>query len=574
MSWDRVLAPAATLAVPLVVVLLFFGQVYGAVGAAIFLVAAVLVARPRRVATMDLDWVTPVASVGAVQYPARGSVGVALARVEARELLLSPWFGAGVGFCVLFGALGVASFERSWWVTAGLMPLLVHPLCGMVIVATHRNVSRAHRDCSEELYDSCPASSAQRVQGHLLTAIVPMFASTLFVVSTLAAVAVFVDTIYGPIDDRVYSDAATAALLLPAGAVALGVFLGRRVRFALAPFVAIALIAVLDLEMWDRGLDGRGWLATGVASGGVDFIYFEPPVVGRLLWVSGLVVLTAGLAFTATNWTRTKLIVSVGVVVAALGLVAAVRPLSDATADRLTEYVIAPDRHEVCERLTVDVDVCVLAPYRDHGANIADHIGPVAAAIPDGTLETPITMRLLAGEHLDQLPSQVQQRLVPTLVPSGTVALPFSHNEGSLDAARFILAAAAVGVPTGEDAPENTLVDGQARGVILLWLAIAGLTDDEALGLLEPDEYNENSPTGRGHVWPWVCGSAPVQWAPQDVEAARSLVVLERDEVARVIAGQWSRWVTPDAATDELLGAIGLGPLGPSDPIEPIGSPC
>ena len=77
--------------------------------------------------------------------------------------------------------------------------------------------------------------------------------------------------------------------------------MGRRVRFALAPFVAIAVIAILDLEMWDRGLDGRGWLATGFASGGVDFIYVEPPVFGRLLWISGLVILTGALAFTTTN---------------------------------------------------------------------------------------------------------------------------------------------------------------------------------------------------------------------------------------------------------------------------------
>ena len=69
--------------------------------------------------------------------------------------------------------------------------------------------------------------------------------------------------------------------------------------------------------------------------------------------------------------------------------------------------------------------MCALEPYRDHGANIAAHIAPVAAAIPTGTFDTPITMRLLVGEHLDQLPDQVQQRIVPTPIPPGTVALPF-----------------------------------------------------------------------------------------------------------------------------------------------------
>lgn len=120
MSWDRVLAPAATLAIPVAVVLLFFGQVYGAVGAAVFLGGVMLLVRPRRHHSLDLDWVAHPASGEVTPVPARGSVGRALAPVEARELLLSPWFGAGAGLCILFGSLGVQSFERSWWVTAGL----------------------------------------------------------------------------------------------------------------------------------------------------------------------------------------------------------------------------------------------------------------------------------------------------------------------------------------------------------------------------------------------------------------------------------------------------------------------
>ena len=64
------------------------------------------------------------------------------------------------------------------------------------------------------------------------------------------------------------------------------------------------------------------------------------------------------------------------------------------------------------------------------------------------------------------------------------------------------------------------------------------------------DEYNENSPSGRGHVWPGICG-APVQWAPQDLAAARSLVVLDRVGLADVVARQWDRWVAPETTTDE-----------------------
>ena len=573
MSWDRVLAPVATVTLPVALVLLFFGQWLAALAGAVVLGLVLLTVKTRQRHHSATAWVASETPATAATEPARGSVWLALGPVEARELLLSPWFGAGVAFCVLFGCLGAQSFERSWWVTAGLMPLLVHPLCGMVIVATHRNGTRDRRDGTEELYESCPASSTQQTGAQLLTAVVPVGASVLFVSATLVAASIVLDDIYGPVDERVLTDTAIAGVLLPAGAIALGVLLGRRARFALAPFIAVACIAILDLEMWDRGLDGRGWLATGIASGGVDFIYFQPPGIGRLTWFLGLVILTAGLALSTSGWTNTRRIVWVGFVISVVGLVITTRPLSDATADRLTEYVIAPDAHEVCERLTIDVEVCALEPYKGHGANIAAQVAPVAAAIPSGTIDTPITMRLLAGEHLDQLPDQVQQRIEPIPIPPGTVAMPFIHHESGLRESRFLLAATAVGLPTGEDMPEVVLVDGQARGVVLLWLATAGLTEDAALDLLEPDEYIGDSPSARGEVWPATC-EVRVQWAPQDVAAARSVVSLEGDTVADVVAREWDRWLTPTTTTDELLLAVGLAPVGPPDPIEPLGSQC
>ena len=51
-----------------------------------------------------------------------------LARVEARELVASPWFAAGVGFwIVLFGTIGflfVEDVERSWWEFFALAPMM------------------------------------------------------------------------------------------------------------------------------------------------------------------------------------------------------------------------------------------------------------------------------------------------------------------------------------------------------------------------------------------------------------------------------------------------------------------
>ncbi len=573
MSWDRVVAPAATLAVPSALTLVLFGQPYGAL-ALVFCIGClvVIVHRGRRRRRDEIDWRTTPTPARAATVPARGSVVGALARVEARELVLSSWFGAGVGFCVLFASISITGFERSWWLSAALLPLLVHPLCGMTIIATHRNVTRARRDHAEELFDACPSVPADRTAAHLMTAVVPVAVGAAFVLVTLVGAAIALDHIYGPIDDRVVADAAIAGLVLPAGATALGVCLGRRVKFALAPFVVLPVIALLDLEMWDRGYDGRGWLATGLPSGQVDFVYLEPPVAGRLLWLGGLAVLVAGLAFRRGEQ-RASTVISIGSAVAVVGLLLTVRPLTDGTVERLTEYVLAPQAHEVCRNLSSDVEVCALEPYRDHGADVAAHVAPVAEAIPVGAVDHPVTMRLLVGDGIDQLPSQVQQRIVPTPIPPGTVALPFGHNYGSLDEARFLLAATAVGLPTGEYAPENLLVDGQARGVVMLWLATVELHGDDAVDLLRPDEYNDATPSGQGHVWPGIC-SARVQWAPQDLVAARSVVALDVGTVEDVVAADWEHWTAADTPTDELLVALALPTVGPADPIEPLGSPC
>ena len=573
MSWDRLTAPVATVAVPTGLTLLLYGQPYAALAVAIAVGGLFVATRRRRRRPHDeIDWRARSGPRASTTMPARGSVTRPLALVEARELILSPWFGAGVGFCVLFASVAVTSFERSWWLSAAILPLLVHPLCGMTIIATHRNVSRARRDGAEELFRACPASEAERTAGHLLTAVVPVVVAAVFVITTLAGAAIALDHIYGPFDERVVGDAVLAGLLLPAGATALGVLLGRRARFALAPFVVLPVIALLDLEMWDRGYDGRGWLATGLPSGKVDFIYLAPPVAGRLLWIGGLALLVAGLTF-ARGERLTTTVVSIGSAVALVGLLLTVRPLSDATVDRLTEYVLAPASHEVCQTLSNDVEICALEPYRDHGADLAAYLAPVADAIPAGAFDRPVTMRLLVGDGLEQLPSQVQERIVPTPIPPGTVPLTFGHNFGSLDEARFVLAATAVGLPTGENAPESLLVDGQARGVIMLWLATSGLAEQEANDVLRPDEYNDNTPTGQGHVWPGTCTSR-VQWAPQDLTAARSLIAIAPEAVEGLLVADWSHWTEADTSTDELLHALGLPTVGPADPIEPLGSTC
>jgi hypothetical protein len=570
-TWDRLAPAALPLLLPVGVLGMLAAETawpliaVGAVAVVLFVAAWRTERRPIETGWMSADGRGPVPTG---RGPARGSVPQALAGVEVRELLLSPWFQAGAAFCVVF-LVGISSYERSWWGTAALMPLLVHPLCGLTVVAVHRNVTRARRDGAEDLFRSCPATTTQRLGAHLLSGVVPIVTAALFVAITLAGVSLALDHIYGPFDARVGADLVIAVVLLPAGATALGVLLGRRLPFALVPIIAVALIALVNLELWDEP-DGRGWLVTGDVSAVSDLVYVEPPLAGRLAWLTGLVAMVTAGALWAGRRRGPRLGLAAGGVLAVAGIVATGVGPSDATAQRLAGYVLGDEEHTTCATVSTQVDVCAPDPYRDHGAAIAAEVAPVAASIPAAGRDRHLTLRFLA-QDVDELQRPVRQLVPPTPVPDGVVPLSFRHHEGDFGVARMDLGAAAVGIPVGPDAPGNVLVDGQARGVVMLWLATAGLDGAETLAALQPGDLRDA--TYRGHIWPGLCG-ADVQWAPQDLAAARAITAGDRAATAEVLARDWDRWTDPATTTDELMAALGLPAVGPPEPIEPLEDVC
>ena len=106
----------------------------------------------------------------------------------------------------------------------------------------------------------------------------------------------------------------------------------------------------------------------------------------------------------------------------------------------------------------------------------------------------------------------------------------------------------------------------------MLWLAAGGLDDRDVDRMLTPDDSRSGA-SYRGHLWPGIC-AADVQWSPQDVDAARAVTMLDRAVVAGALASNWERWVNPATTTDELLAEFGLPPVGPPEPIEPLGDTC
>ncbi len=570
MSWDH----TAVAALPLLLPVGFLGMMLGqtvwplaAVGAAELGLLGLARRSDRRVP--EGRWQPPShAADRTVSVPRRASPVLAIASVEIRELLLSAWFQAGVAFCAIF-LVGITSYERSWWGTAALMPLLVHPLCGFTIIAVHRNVSRSRRDGTWGLIGACPATTEQRMVGHLLAGVVPVAVATAFVAVSLVGTSLVLDDIYGPIDARVATDVVIACVLLPVGATALGVLLGRRFPGQIAPIVTLAVIAIVNLEFWDEP-DGRGWLATGLPSPPNDLVYIDPPDLGRLAWLAGLVVIVAVAAGTVRHGRAQTVALSFGAIAALGGIVLTGLGPSDATAQRLAHYVLLDERTTECTDVSLAVTVCVPEPYSEHGATLAAWVAPVAAALPASQTE-PIRMWLLAND-IEHLQGKVRERIDPVPLPPNVIALPFGHHEGHLASARFDLAAATVGIPVGPGAPQNVLVDGEARGVAMLWLVANDLDDRQVDRLLTPQDTREDA-SYRGHLWPGIC-EAQVQWSPQDVEAARSVIALDRTVVAELLATDWERWIDPATPTDDLLVALGAPPVGPPEPIEPLGDTC
>jgi hypothetical protein len=284
----------------------------------------------------------------------------------------------------------------------------------------------------------------------------------------------------------------------------------------------------------------------------------------------GLVVIVAVAAGALRRGPAVTIALSCGAVVAIGGIVVTALGPSDATAQRLADYVLLDERTTECTDASRTVEVCVPEPYGEHGTTLAAWVAPVAAAVPVQQAE-PVRMWLLADD-IEQLQGNVRDRIDPTPLPPNVIALPFGHHEAHLASARFGLAAATVGIPIGPEAPTNVLVGGEARGVVMLWLVANELDDHDVDRLLTPQDSRAGA-SYRGHLWPGIC-EADVQWSPQDVDAARGVIALDRTFVADVLADDWERWIDPATPTDELLTALGVPPVGAPEPIEPLGDTC
>lgn len=542
------------------------------VAAAVVLATGTFVLARRGPAAADGRWTAPATEAASRTVDGRGggvasaaAVARALGRVEARELSRSPWFGVGVGFCVLllalFGFVFAGEDTGTWDGQIQLSSWLALPLVGMVVLGVHRAVTRAARDRADELFETCPASPATRTAGFLLSSVLPMGVLGGFLVVLGFAVEASGADLYGPLGADSVADVA-AAIVLGAGGVALGVALGRWVRFGLAPVVTVVAIGIAGIQL--NTIGGTGWnrlvpLSTAPAVDGTPPMFTDRPVGWHLGWIVGLTA-AVGVAAVARHRRDRSVVIAATVAMAVVltSGVAATRPLPPAAAARIAAAVASPEADQECT-VTGPVEICVFAIYRGALSELTDRVAPVAAVLPADAGR--ITLRQVYDGALDELAPEVRRLLTKADLerPNREVSIRF---EGRLvEDAGSDLASRVLGLPVepGDDLLP-TVVAGEARGVVALWLATRGFDAEATADTIADAERWSNAQLED-------CEEPALVWSRQDLAAARAVLALPEDDVTRIVDDGWERWTDPRVGTDELLAALGLDAVGPFDEV-------
>jgi hypothetical protein len=511
----------------------------------------------------------------------RRQVVTALARFESRQWLSSPWFGAGVGFClllvILFGWVWAADYDASWREWFIHMPIMAHPMVGMAVVGAHHAVSRGRRDGAEELFSTCPAGETIRTMAQLQASWVPAAAIVGFDVVATGLLSIRNPHIYGPIDGRALADVIAGVVLVLCGS-ALGTALARWTPWRLAPIVFVAALVPIIVELGTLGhphWSNARQLSTWPQYPDHDLLFTVPPVWWHLLWLGALGALMVWAALVHADRGRPMIVAGITLaIIAAFAGVAETRPLSASAAERLGSMVAEPEQHQTC-RSSSGVEVCGFRDYGDHLDRVLANVGPVAAAAP-GRANSVVFRQVFDGD-LDALGPEVSAALDGRSSPvDGFLPLGFLTTDEAMNVARLTFALDAVGLPVRtRPSGAPTVIAGEARGVVALWLAARGLDPGNAIDLashhFDPDgESGETTPTALdlGMAWPDPCtggNSPPVAWSAQDLAAARALLELPADQVDALLTENWARFTDPATTTDELLAAAGLDPVGRPD---------
>ncbi len=494
--------------------------------------------------------------------PSEWRVARAVGRVEARHLLTVALVPAALGALMSVGYGGDVVDLRSASFNAAFNLLL---LAAVTLVASHRAVTRARRDGSEELLGATPAPARARTAGHLLAVLAPTTVGAAVTGFSLAALVRQTATV----GDPVLSELAVGPVLV-AGAGCLGVLLARLWPQPFTPYLACFVIAVAELGVNTPVFAGSGlrWLVFWVE--GTLWWLLPRHSAAHFVYLLGLVAMAAVGALVRHGLTRR--LVGAGAVAVVVTVVAAgVQMRQPQEHWRAANAMFAgPESVQTCWDRE-GVRYCAFPRFRDVIEHVEGLVASVRAVTPEEAWPSPlaVTQRVTAldleyaGPAADALSHVVD-------MPRGRVRQP---DDGELHPALEFgwstvqelgfgvqLGAKTVGLPVVPDprTGEVCLAANQARAVVALWIG-GHASDDAGDGLAWLVERASESAATRGR--PLHDAVLPI--AEVDVyggfvvsldDARLALELLRRDstDVAARLAEHWDVVSRPTTTSAEL----------------------
>lgn len=530
--------------------------------------------------------------------PERGPVGwttgtrwrtvVPLARAENRRLLRHPAFLTGVAVTPLMLWASVFDHHTSrghWaWLSFDVALGLV-PLGWFVIIATNLLTLQPTRTGTVELFAALPTPQPVRTAGALSAMAAAVTAAVLLAVGCVILLGTRGDAFGSPHWAEI-----GAGVLVVAGAVTVGVAVGRWLPFAAFGIVAAGAVTLIQT----RFLDDTTWPWNMPHSHPVRFLGFlaEATAVGdpaleirpawwHLVYLAALVAVMCAVALARDGVPRrigAGLVAAVGV--AAVAGWAQTRPPSTDQVAAMVSYITDPTAHQICEARH-GVRYCAYPSSRHLIDEWQARVIGVLALVPPSVSERPpdVIQRIPTTignsdcgpqPFLAGLPADVADLLSPrTMWPDdgnlhpdlGNGSFPCNDRPTNELFTAVQAGAWAVGLPPAPHHDDRRCsVDGQARAVLALWLAAAATPDGAEL--LRDLSSAGASPSGALTFDGW---DNPPMWGviynATDASLALSMLELPPPAVEQALARDWTRWVNPETPSNDLARHLGLPAL-------------
>ncbi|MFN0092117.1 MAG: hypothetical protein ACKVWR_17900 [Acidimicrobiales bacterium] len=510
-----------------------------------------------------------------------------MAPAENRRLVRHPAFITGIVLTPLTlwaSAIADHTLSDHWaWLSFDVALGLV-PLGWFTIVATNLLALGPVRTGTAELFAALPAPQPVRTAGALSA-----IAATVTAAVLLAASCVMLLGARGGAVGAPHWAEIGAGILVVAGAVTVGVAVGRWVPFA--AFGVVAAVAVTVIQT--RFLDDTTWPWTMPHSHPVRFLGFlaEPTSVGdptleirpawwHVLYLAALITVMGAVALARDGVPRRLGAVMVAAIgVAAVAGWAQTRPPSDSQVAAMVSYITQPDAHQTCEQRQ-SVRYCAYPPSRHLIDEWEARVTGVLALVPPSVAQRPVEViqripttignsdcgpqPFIAG-----LPAKVAHQLRPqTIWPDdnnlhpdlGNGSFPCNDRPTNQLFTAVQAGAWAVGLPP---APRNDdqrcTADGRARAAVALWLAAVATPDGAALLRDLSSEGASSSAALTFDEW-----DNPPMWGAIYTASDASLAIAMLEQPARPIvdtlADDWPRWVDPATPSSDLARHLGLPP--------------